>query len=290
MPIATVVTLSEVFGGVDETQRFITRYLKATHCDLFFADAAIFVEGPAERILVPQFLRNEFPQLRQCYITILEIGGSHAHRLKALVEHLSLTTLVITDIDSAESLAGSAKPPAKGKGYVTRNATIRTWHPQKDSLDVLLETKDEDKEKRYDQFFSVRVAYQHGLTVSLGNALTPEEVVPYTFEDALVFENLALFKNLAGDGAIKHFRDAIGNSATGSILAEKMFAILKEAKKAEFALDILYVQQEPWPLKTPIYIRTGLVWLQNQLQQKTQGLPASKQAKAAAAAPVPVKL
>lgn len=289
VPIATVVNLSEVFGGGDETQRFITRYLKATHCDLFFADAAIFVEGPAERILVPQFLRNEFPQLRQCYITILEIGGSHAHRLKALVEHLSLTTLVITDIDSAESLAGSAKPPSKGKGYVTRNATIRSWHPQKDSLDELLELKDEDKVKRYGPFFSVRIAYQHGLTVSLGEDVPAEEVFPYTFEDGLVFENLALFKTLAGDGAVKRFRDAIANSATASALAEKMFAILKEARKAEFALDILYVQQEPWPLKTPAYIRTGLIWLQGQLQQKTQGLPASKEAKAAVA-PVPVNV
>ncbi len=32
----------------------------------------------------------------------VEIGGSHAHRLKKLIEHLGLDTLVITDIDAKE--------------------------------------------------------------------------------------------------------------------------------------------------------------------------------------------
>jgi len=61
VPITTIVNLSEVFGSGTSTERFVTRYLKTTHCDLFFADAAILVEGPAERILVPQFVRNNFP-------------------------------------------------------------------------------------------------------------------------------------------------------------------------------------------------------------------------------------
>jgi predicted ATP-dependent endonuclease of OLD family len=39
----------------------VKRYLKATHCDLFFADGVVFVEeGQAERILVPHFIRHHF--------------------------------------------------------------------------------------------------------------------------------------------------------------------------------------------------------------------------------------
>ena len=60
VPISTVTNLSEVFGLNNETERFVTRYLKATHCDLFFADAAILVEGPAERILVPPVYSGGF--------------------------------------------------------------------------------------------------------------------------------------------------------------------------------------------------------------------------------------
>ena len=81
VPVSCVVNLSETFGSGDETGRFVKRYLKATHCDLFFADGAVLVEGPAERILVPHFVRkrDQYEYLRRCYITWLEIGGSHAH-------------------------------------------------------------------------------------------------------------------------------------------------------------------------------------------------------------------
>ena len=68
----------------------------------FFADAAILVEGPAERMLVPHFIRNKFTDLDRSYTSFLEIGGSHAHRLKPLIETLGLLTLVITDLDSIE--------------------------------------------------------------------------------------------------------------------------------------------------------------------------------------------
>jgi predicted ATP-dependent endonuclease of OLD family len=46
VPTSAVINLSEVFGPNDETEKFVIRYLRAVHCDLFFADAAILVEGP----------------------------------------------------------------------------------------------------------------------------------------------------------------------------------------------------------------------------------------------------
>ena len=60
-----VINLSEVFGKGDKTDKFVTRYLQTTHCDLFFADAAILVEGSAESMLLPHFIRNKYPELYQ---------------------------------------------------------------------------------------------------------------------------------------------------------------------------------------------------------------------------------
>ena len=54
-----VVNLSDVFGKDDATKRFVTRYLQTTHCDLFFADGVILVEGSAEHMLLPHFIRNK---------------------------------------------------------------------------------------------------------------------------------------------------------------------------------------------------------------------------------------
>jgi predicted ATP-dependent endonuclease of OLD family len=55
VPVSTVINLSEVFGPGSETERFVTRYLRAQHADLFFADAAILVEGPARADVGTQF-------------------------------------------------------------------------------------------------------------------------------------------------------------------------------------------------------------------------------------------
>lgn len=58
IPVSWIVNLSNTFGTDEDTKRFVTRYIRLTHCDLFFADAVIFVEGPAEKILVPRFLKE----------------------------------------------------------------------------------------------------------------------------------------------------------------------------------------------------------------------------------------
>lgn len=267
VPTSTVVNLSEVFGNNDDTEKFVTRYLKATHCDLFFADAAILVEGPAERMLVPHFIRNHFPDLNQCYITLLEIGGSHAHRLEPLIKHLGLITLVITDLDSAEPTGShSSVQPIKGKGQITGNSTLKTWLPEKKLIDELLDSSTE-KVKQYDQFFSVRVAYQIPVFVKLNPNGDSAEALSNTFEDALVFENIEVFKALNGKGLITKFRDAINEHKTPTALGQKMFEILKNGKKAEFALELLY-SEEPEKLNTPTYICEGLSWLQEQLQRK----------------------
>ena len=78
VPVSKVINLSGVFGNDNETTRFITRYLRTTHCDLFFADAAILVEGSAEYMLLPHFIQNNYPKLNQRYITLLEINGRHS--------------------------------------------------------------------------------------------------------------------------------------------------------------------------------------------------------------------
>lgn len=70
VPVSKVINLSGVFGEDNETTRFITRYLRTTHCDLFFADAAILVEGSAEYMLLPHFIRNKYQKLNQRYVTL----------------------------------------------------------------------------------------------------------------------------------------------------------------------------------------------------------------------------
>jgi predicted ATP-dependent endonuclease of OLD family len=267
IPTSCVVNLENAFGADPDTKRFVTRYLRVTHCDLFFADAAVLIEGPAERILVPSFVNyhSEFEKLSESYITWLEIGGSHAHKLRSLIEKIGLTTLVITDIDSCNN-AGASAPPVRGAGCTTRNATLRTWWPIIDDLDPLLDKPEHEKVKTYvDENFSVRVAYQSPIQVTFNGET--DEALSYTLEDAIVMANLDLFEKLPGTGLIARFRTAIANSSNLSVLSDKLKGALDGGGKAEFALDLLEIE-DPLSLKPPAYIKDGLLWLAGQLEEK----------------------
>jgi predicted ATP-dependent endonuclease of OLD family len=269
VPVSTVINLSEVFGPGSETERFVTRYLRAQHADLFFADAAILVEGPAERMLVPNFIRAHYDDLNQCYITLLEIGGSHAHRLKPLIDHLGLLTLIITDLDTLDKTGGASVQPAKGAGQKTNNATLKTWVPKLDDVDELMQANGATKTLHEDDdpLFAVRAAYQIPLVVTPPSALGPEVAYPYTFEDALAFENLTLFSELDGTGLVRKFREAITNGGGAAAIGEQMYLALKNGKKAEFALDVLEVENFD-RIVVPRYIAEGLEWLLAQLKKK----------------------
>lgn len=104
-----ILNLSVFYEGADPEERtFLERYLKLAHCDLFFADGAVLVEGNVERLLLPQMIEKAAPRLQSTYLTVLEIGGAFGHRFKALIDFLGLTTLIITDLDSVFGPATSA--------------------------------------------------------------------------------------------------------------------------------------------------------------------------------------
>ena len=264
IPTATVINLSQTFGNHDETSKFVTRYLRTTHCDLFFADAAILVEGSAERMLIPHFVRARFPKLDQSYISLLEIGGAHAHRLKPLLDTLGLLSLVITDLDSIQD-AGSAKArPERGKGYRTGNTTLKRWVPKKESLDDLLDLPDNAKQT-VDGL--VRVAYQCPINVEYRKGEGQYEAIPYTFEDSLALSNLTLFRGYAEPIGLLNKLQAALHKDTLEDASNDMFDNLEKGSKAEMALDLLF-RSEPDQLEPPDYIVDGLTWLDKKLKRR----------------------
>lgn len=292
VPVSTVINVSQVFGEGTETERFVSRYLRAQHADLFFADAAILVEGPAERMLIPNFIRAHYKVLHQSYVTLLEIGGSHAHRLRPLIDHLGLSTLIVTDLDSLTATGGSSVQPALGVGQKTNNATLKTWVPALDDVDALISAKPAAKTitDAGDTLFAVRVAYQTPVEVTMPGTAAKETAYPYTFEDALVFENVDFFAAFAGPGLNTKFRSAIANGGGATAVGASMYTALKEGKKAEFALDVLMAENFNI-LKVPQYIAEGLEWLLEQMKKKQveilMAAPAIAVSAATAAGPGP---
>lgn len=267
LPTSEVINLSTTFGNEDDTTKFVIRYLNTTHNDIFFADAVILVEGPAERILIPHFIKNGCETLDNCYITILEIGGSHAHRLKPLIETLGIICLIITDIDSKDSTTGKCKPDI-GKGLITNNDTLKSWHPRESDLDTLLSLPTDKKVKTN---LPIRVAYQKA--IKLKERKKSVIVYPYTFEDSLVLENKEKFKSIAKSTGLLNKMVAAAQVNDIKDSAQKAYDAINEkgVKKAEFALDVLYME-DPKTFIIPNYIKEGLDWLKTQLSKDKQGL------------------
>lgn len=266
VPLSRVVCLSRTFGDDEATKRFVKRYLKITHCDLFFADGAILVEGPAERIIVPHMVRNRdaYKYLTTRYITWLEIGGSHAHRLKDLLADLGLTTLIITDLD-AKTTENKKAIPTRGHGLLTRNQTMRSWVPNEVNLDALLDMPSNSLVLSSGGV-AVRVAYQQPTKISFGTD-TDVEAIANTFEDALVYRNIGFFQALVESGLAQKIREALDSCDTVAALAAKLHAALDGGDKAEFAMTLLE-SDELKTLQLPAYIDAGLLWLIDQLKRK----------------------
>ena len=96
----------------EDSLAFLKRYIRLTHCDLFFADAAILVEGAVEKLLMSSMILASAKRLQTTYLTTLEVGGAFAHRFEGLLSFLRIPYLVITDLDSV-SPARPRRTPAR---------------------------------------------------------------------------------------------------------------------------------------------------------------------------------
>jgi hypothetical protein len=128
-----------------------------------------------------------------------------------------------------------------------------------------------------EQRFSVCVAYQSPVMVKFGE--TTIEALANTLEDALLYENIDLFREQEGTGLVAKFKAAIESSTTHAELGEKLSDSLKTGSKAELALDLLEFKDAS-KLRAPPYIREGLLWLSGQVRerQKELGLAVSEEA------------
>lgn len=274
VPTSNVVSLTTVFGTEDETNKFVSRYLRAHHSDLFFADAVIIVEGNAERMLLPNFIHDTpaLADLNSAFVTILEINGSHSHRLKNLIHTLQIPTLVITDLDPTTN--GKRHAVEVDTDQVSTNPTLTKWAGFSAEVDSLLSRKSIDKvQGGADPLFKVRFAYQNKIQVSENDAGEPSYVYPTTFEDSLALENPKFFAALEGTGLTTKFRDVFKDASTAPTAdtARKLFDALRNGTKSELILDVLAAENFA-ELQIPSYIYEGLVWLQQCVSKRLDPL------------------
>lgn len=227
-------------GTLPEDREFLHKYMTLTRCDLLFADKAILIEGATERMLLPQMMAkldaaaaaNESKLLSQ-YVSVVEIGGAHAHLFFPLLSFLELRTLVIADLDTVDA-NNARKACMVSEGTHTSNACIKAWFANPDITPAALLAHADAAKVTANR----RVAYQ-----------VPEVAggpCGRSFEDAFVLANQAIvsfgFAGVAEDARAAH--------------AWKQAAAIE--KKSDFALRFA-IQEENWVV--PRYLKEGLRWL-----------------------------
>ena len=235
----------------EEAKRFLLRYLKLTHCDLFFADAAILVEGTVERLLLPKMVEKSAPSLRSRYLSILEVGGAYAHRFEGLLSFLDIPYLVITDLDSVDPAGNHPACRGDNPGALTSNASLKQLFGANTVAQLLALAPDQKVHAALDRC----VAFQTGITVEEdGSTLM---MVPRTFEEAFVYDNFALLRS----GEVNVVTDLPENLENAY---QAIFEGVRSSgfKKTDFALGVLSCEQD-WA--TPGYIAEGLHWLEQRL-------------------------
>ncbi|WP_144636067.1 AAA family ATPase [Bordetella genomosp. 13] len=287
-----------------EAREFLQRYLKLTHCDLFFSDAAVLVEGNVERLLMPAMIETAAPRLRSSALTILEVGGAFAHRFQELIEFVGLTTLVVTDLDSVEVKEdatadvgadededelrpfeveevgegdGGEKATSKKRGStchahvphaVTANQTLISWLPKKHSVDELWKATPEQKVFALASATDahVRVAYQTPIPVTVeGNTV---ERCGRTLEEAFGLENAAWCQAAANRRIGLKLRKAATTPEELALGLHKR-VVSRSFDKTRFALEVLASGPlNQW--RVPTYISEGLVWLEERVAHEQE--------------------
>lgn len=218
-----------------EDRRFLHQYMTLAKCDLYFADKAILVEGPTERILMPRITKiidahlSPEKRLGRQYVTTIEIGGAYAQLFYPLLEYLELKTLIIADLDAVKLVDSRWKKCPCVDGERTSNSALKAWFGNNEISIASLQGKTaEQKTKGY-----CRIAYQM--------AEESSQHCGRSYEDALILANLADF-DIADDD----------NSAINA------WEKAQDFKKSEEAIKWA-IREENW--NVPKYISEGLRWL-----------------------------
>lgn len=243
--------IDDILVPPTESLAFLKRYLRLAHCDLFFADAAILVEGAVEKLLMPSMIEASAARLRSTYITVLEVGGAFAHRFEGLLAFLRIPYLVVTDLDSVVPTGYPSACRADVPDARTSNATLKKLCAQT-TVGGLIAMTAADK---IDTAKGRCIAFQTDVLVVDGS--DQQIMRPRTLEEAIAYENFSLLRSETLSIGI----------AVPPTLPDAYQAIYDRIrsdsfKKTDFAMSLL-ASTAAWTV--PGYIIDGLRWLETRI-------------------------
>lgn len=236
--------------------KFIKKHIKHKVSELFFSDAAIFVEGITEETLLSYYI-DQNDELNKYYISIFNINGAHGLVYHSLIRLLKIPTLVITDLD------------------IKRTEDEKNNFIQIDNLDnktttnkTILKYKGSDDISTIRNYFNIDNLY---LTFQ------SERIAGFyatSFEEALILCN---YDNEILNQVLKNikpiiYREIVGNPEIRKNLLSVSYKLQRKLSnsKSDFANELLYqlsIKDDSDDIPVlPGYIQDALNWLKSELK------------------------
>lgn len=241
---------SELENSETDNIKFVKKYLEIDKYEMFFADYVIMVEGNTEKILMPYFIKQIDKTLLNKNISIIEIGGAHAHKFKKFLEFLKIKTLIITDLDF--------KIDTNDKMTIQKYDDIKGKETTNSSLISLADGKNiEGIMKGIEKFNKENNSLLHLVTQKTHK----DYDICRSFEEDFIKSNFKFFKE--NKNKISILKNIVFDDGQSEFSNEEIKKIRNKIEnKIDFALDIMCcINDEANNFNVPEYIKGGIGWI-----------------------------
>lgn len=295
------MSLSNQLKDKKDSQRHIMKFLDVTKSDMLFAKKVIFVEGLAEKLILPKLLEREGYSYENEHISIIDIGGKHFKYFIDIYEdsNVNKKILCITDKDFKVNCKDDLSKISnfvpqhiskllikKGKKLIKKKLILRK------SLEIKNYRLKTDFQKIYfvrnniamvcqntygstfeDELFLANIDNKEN-AIKLLNIVSSKSLNTFVEENELDFDswkaNVEKIKYTKTKDKIKKlvnkYNNLIENDNEHKKIYEKLFFAnlflsYAENKKGEIALEILLDEELMSNIVIPSYIEEGIKWL-----------------------------
>ena len=295
------MSLSNQLKDKKDSKRHIMKFLDVTKSDMLFAKKVIFVEGLAEKLILPKFLEREGYSYENEHISIIDIGGKHFKYFIDIYEdsNINKKILCITDKDFKVNCKDDL---SKISNFVPQHISKLLIKKGKKAIKKKLILRKSLKIKKY----RLKTDFQKIYFVRNNIAMVCQNTYGSTFEDELFLANMDNKENAikllkivsskslntfieeneldfacwkANVEKIKYtktkdkikklvnkYSNLIENDNEHKKIYEKLFFAnlflsYAENKKGEIALEILLNEELMKNIVIPSYIEEGIKWL-----------------------------
>lgn len=255
-----IINLEDKNISEKEELKFIKKHIKYKISELFFADAAIFVEGITEYILLQQYIdKDEY--LSKKYISLILVNGSHAKVYEQLIQKIGIPVVIITDLDIQRNDDNNKGKyiqinEANIKNRTTTNKTLEAFYNSDNIEEIIKISKKEQTDnimlssqtEKINNFFAT--SFEESIILTNNN----NEIVVQTIKE--------LFPNLSDEWID-------GQEIKLDKSFEMQYKIAINDKKSDFANSLLYkiliCSDKTKIPKLPIYIQKAFAFIKSKL-------------------------